>query len=315
MRIRRLAVVILLLSVCAILTPHSPAAEEEARDEVVREVVRMLDAGVSEDVILRWLERDDRHPGELGSDDIIALTRAAASPQLMDRLMTEQPPAAPAPAALPLESDSGEVDIPVEFSIRYRPFRDSEADEDEQWHLFVYLDGRPLAWSEGRNWLSKSKKTVDVTPLVTPERHVVRLVQERHRRAGKQGWRHEARVCPDAIEFEATTPGRRVEIQVTEPTGLSLRGKSTLIWSMWDEGVPQDEGIPLSGPPDDWPPLCEEIETAYEEGEKIPKRVQKQLDRCVRWDSLWPGLTGIPGRDEVRALLERVDFRPVATSN
>jgi len=314
MRIRRLAVVILLLSICAILTPHNPAAEEQARDEVVREVVRMLEAGVSEDVILRWLDRDGRHPGELGSDDIIALTRAEASPQLMDRLMTApQSPAAPVALALP--ASSGDAEVPVEFSIRYRPYRDSEGDEDEQWHLFVYLDGRPLAWSEGKNWLSKSKKTVDVTPLVTPERHVVRLVQERHRRAGKKGWHHEARVCPDAIEFETTTPGRRVEIQVTEPTGLSLRGKSTLVWSMWDEGVPQDEGIPLSGPPGDWPPLCEEIESAYEDGNKIPKRDRKQLDRCVRWDSLWPGLTDIPGRDEVRALLERFDYRPAVASN
>jgi hypothetical protein len=308
MRVRKLSAAALLLLTCGVL---APGARGEAQDEVVREVVRMLEAGVTGRVIVGWLDRESLNPGTLGSDDIIALTRAGASPPLMDRLMAlaDERNATPAPAAEP------PAEIPVEFSIRYRPYRDPEGEEDEQWHLFVYLDGKLLAWSEGRNWLSNSRKTVEVHPHLPPGRHVLRLVQERHRRAGQNGWRHDARVCPDAIEFVTGRTGQRVEIQIVEPAGLSLRGSRTFVWSLWQEGIPQDEGIDLAGPPGDWPPLCEEIESGYAEGDKIPKRVRKQLDRCLRWDSLWPGLTEVPDRDEVRAELERFDFRPAVASN
>ena len=105
---------------------------------------------------------------------------------------------------------------------------------------------------------------------------VVRLAQERHRRMSKKRWRHEARVCPEVIEFEAPAAGRRVQIQVTEPVGLGLSGSGTYNWSVWHEGNPLDEGNALSGPPDEWPPLCEEIETSYPEEDKIPKRVRNR---------------------------------------
>jgi hypothetical protein len=298
-----------------------------ARDEVVREVVRMLEAGVTEEVILRWLDREGRRPGALEPEDLIALTRAEASERLIGELMETPRPASETPRSEPVSSVAPaqpapgrpvvahEGAVPVDFSIRYRPYRDSEADEDEQWHLFVYLDGLPLAWSDGKNRLSRSKRTVEVHTEVAAGRHVVRLVQERHQRRGRDAWRHEARVCPDAIEFEAHAGRHRVEIHVTEPAGLGLRGGGEFFWSLRDPGRPRDEDVALAGPPGNWPPVCEEIESAYAEGQKIPRRALKRLERCVRWDSLWPGLPDVPDRTEVRALLERYDFRPPVASN
>jgi len=305
------------LAICLALAAPA-AAGTEAADPVVREVVRMLEAGVSEDVVLLWLERGNRRAGTLGADDLIALTEAQASPALMERLMAPPAPAAGPPAVTepsgaattrPAEATPG--GIPVDVSIRYRPYRDPEGEVDEQWHLFAYLDGRPLAWSDGKNWLSTQRQTVDVVPRVSPGTHVVRLLQERHRRVGGGGRRHEARVCPDAIELDVQRPGRKLEIQITEPMGLSLSGKGTYVWSAWDAGEPRGEEHLLAGPPDDWPPLCEEIEANYTDGDKIPKRVARQLERCVRWDSLWPETAAAPTREQVRTLLESFDYRPV----
>jgi len=319
MTIKTVLVVLLTLVLTAtgVIAQDGGGESVEVSDEVVREVVRMLDAGVDEEVIVLWLERDGRRPKAVSADDLIALTRSNASRELIDALM-EAGAAVPAPgppermaepSVASQPAPRGDA-IPLELSITYRPFRDPEGDEDEQWQLFVYLDGRPLAWSDGKNWLSRSKRNREVSVLVSARRHVVRLVEERHRRRA-EGWTHEARVCPVPIELDATAGPLEIEIEIKEAAGLGF-GKAVYRWARLDGDDVEDTRLP--GPPETWAPLCEEIESNYTYGRKIPRRVKKQLEDCVRWHELWPADADAPDRGTVRSQLERHDFRPVLTS-
>ena len=200
-------------------------------------------------------------------------------------------------------------EVPVKFSVRYRGHREPETEEDEQWRLFVYVDGRPLAWSDGRNWLSRAMRTVEVEQPLSSGPHVLRVVQERHWQEGKKGWHHEARVAPEPLEFQSGDGERRVEIQVTRPVGIGV-GKRVQLAVVLDGDQPQGEARELGGPPAEWPPLCDDLESGYDEGDKIPRWVRKELERCLRWDDLWPGLGNVPSRNEVRTELARSNFRP-----
>jgi hypothetical protein len=80
-------------------TEGRPAAERRL-DPVVEEVVRMLASQVPEPVIVRWLGKSGRRPAAVGSDDLIALRRAGASAELLDKLLDLAGPApAPAPSS------------------------------------------------------------------------------------------------------------------------------------------------------------------------------------------------------------------------
>ncbi|HEV3455570.1 MAG TPA: hypothetical protein VHG32_03380 [Thermoanaerobaculia bacterium] len=96
----------------------SGGKSETAVDLVVQEVLRMLQAKVSEPVILHWLDTSGQRPAAVGSREIVELKRAGASDPLMTKLLdlaaeraaAEQPtgppaagarPAAPGPAAAP----------------------------------------------------------------------------------------------------------------------------------------------------------------------------------------------------------------------
>jgi len=278
----------------------------------VGEIARMLENGVTEDVIIGWLERQSDPPNDLDPDDLIILTRAGASDELIGMLMqrpSTTPPTATdteAPTSLPV-SLSGE--IPVEFSVRYRGYREPETEEDEQWLLFVYVDGRPVVWSDGRNWLDRTLRTVNVERLLSTGPHVLRVIQERHWQEGKKGWHHEARVAPESLEFQPGDGEPGVEIQVTRPVGIGV-GKRVQTAAMLDGDQPHGETRELGGSPAEWPPLCDDLESGYDEGDKIPRWVRKELERCLRWDDLWPGLDKVPSRDEVRTELARSNFRP-----
>jgi hypothetical protein len=303
--------------------------------EVIPEIVRMLEAEVAEDVIVRWLDHDARVVATLSSDDVIALSNAGASTTLIKHLMAQaddppepasqpvpqampddapappsrQVPALPSPVAepvTPVATPDGKV--PVEFAVHYRTSRDPDLDEDEQWHLFVYLDGQPLVRSDGKNWLTKSKRVVEITQRLDPGHHVVRLVQEKHARRGGK-WFHEARACPEPIEF-TTAAEQRLEIEIVEGTGIGMARRRTYRWSASSGPAASGDLHPLTGPTSDWPRLCEEVESNIEGKQKVPRYARRQLDGCVRWTDLWPDVEGLLARNEVRAQLERADFRP-----
>lgn len=273
-------------------------------DGTVAEVVRMLEAEVSEEVVFSWLDQRSETVGELSADDVIALTQAGASRELIDRLMAPPPkrPASKSPVVEP--GPLGGV-VPVTVSVIYQPLRDDSLDDDEQWHLFVYLDSQPVGWVDGRNWLSKKKKTTEITRDLGPgTRHTIRLAEERHFARGKR-WTHEVRVCPDAITFEAA-PRRTLEIEITDPISLSFKPKRTYRWAVLDDGAQVAEKT-LAGPTVAWPPLCEEIEANFD-GRGLSRHARKQLETCAIWGELWP--TGAPDRAAVRDELARRDYRP-----
>lgn len=67
---------------------------------------------------------------------------------------------------------------------------------------------------------------------------------------------------------------------------------------------------PAVGLPDAWPALCEEA-GAGQSGAKAPSRSERrELSSCLHWNDLWPGVAPPPGRDAVRAELERRGFHP-----
>jgi hypothetical protein len=69
---------------------HAPAGgtgQQAELDAVVQEVVRMLQAKVSEPVIVHWLDTSGRRPEAIGSREIVELKRAGASDPLTTRLL------------------------------------------------------------------------------------------------------------------------------------------------------------------------------------------------------------------------------------
>lgn len=90
--------------------PAGGAGQQAELDAVVQEVVRMLQAKVSEPVIVHWLDTSGRRPAAIGSREIVELKRAGASDPLTTRLLDlsaakgapgEEPAAAPPALASP----------------------------------------------------------------------------------------------------------------------------------------------------------------------------------------------------------------------
>lgn len=82
------------------------------QDPVVAEVLRLLESGIGEAVVLRWLSEESRPPGRPTADELVALKRAGASDAfitaLLDRVsQVEVPPTpAPVPASTPASTQA-----------------------------------------------------------------------------------------------------------------------------------------------------------------------------------------------------------------
>jgi hypothetical protein len=68
---------------------------------VIAEVVRLLDAGLGEALVLRWLEESGKNPGRPSADELVALKKAGASDELVSALLDRSRAALPASAAPP----------------------------------------------------------------------------------------------------------------------------------------------------------------------------------------------------------------------
>ena len=316
-------------------------------DSVVQEVVHMLEGGVSEPVVASWLASSGRRPAKVDAAELVALEKAKASDDLMKRLIrlahgapeptaaaSEAPPsrpaaspepappptsAAPAPIAPPApptaasppapaaSAPAASETVPVRFQLSYRPFTSEE--DAPSWSLFVYLDGRLLTWAKPA-MISLTARSWELDRGLPPGRHVIRLVQERHeRRLGGDRWSHAARVAPEPLAFDVAPGGGtgawRVSLQLDQ-VKISRQGPLTLRATRGDREVAAAQG---GGEPDSWPPLCEDLE-ANVGGGKPSAGERRDLARCIRWADLFPGIAGVPSRDEVRADLERDRFQP-----
>jgi hypothetical protein len=191
----------------------------------------------------------------------------------------------------------------VHWRIAYHP---NFGPDDERWDLYVYLDGRYLAWVKSPV-VSLLDPPVEFDRSLAPGHHVLRVVEERHlHNFAREGWSHEARVAPAALAFDLVPDAAgRVELRCEAgQRGGPLRLRVT----QGDADVARTE--PAIGEQDRWPPLCEEAAAGRSAGKRAAASARREPASCLRWAELWPGVPAAPSRDAVRAELERHGFHP-----
>jgi hypothetical protein len=269
-------------------------------DPVVQEVVRLLGSKVSEPVIERWLA-EGHHPAVVGSRELIVLKQAGASDQLTEKLLdlatrrTATASGNPPQAAAGRDADTavpspGRHAAKLLWTVTFHP---NFLADDERWDLFVYLDGRYLAWVKAPV-VSFLQKPLEFEASVAPGHHLVRLMEERHvRKPNTNDWDNQARVAPKALplDLKPDTPGKVEVVLEVRPRG----GPVTLQISQGDSVEAKEQpSLPL---PENWQPLCEEVPA--------------QKEPCLHWSDLWPDVPTVPSREAVREQLERAHFRPL----
>lgn len=323
-----------------------PAATAPPADAVVGQVVQMLRGGVTEPVILVWLDKTGKRPAAVGSADLVALHQAGASDNLLKKLVelagggapsTAPPPqtapvapgAAPPPApatappapALPGAATppagrpepaaaAGGATVKVRFAVTYRPVEgvDQEAPVDQRWLLFLYVDGYLVAATPpGPVLIPTGPRNFDHE--LAPGRHLLRVTQERHLRySSARGYISPSRVDPAELPFEVKA-GTAVLVRVHFGE-RSFRHPGPIAVHIEQDGREVAKLEPATANSESWPALCEDIPAALPAGAKLPGTARHELERCVHWPALWPGIAAVPARDEVRGEIERLLHPP-----
>jgi hypothetical protein len=320
----------LLLAVAAAGT--ASRAQEPPLDPVVSQVVEMLNAGVSDSLIMQWMELTDRRPVDIGSQGVIALTEAGASEQLMTRLLelvNEQRQVGPSVAPLPT-SESAAVgsavssppnvtsrdtsDVEVGSVVRLSAKRvwvdedEPDSPREERWSIYLYLDGELVAWARP----DAKGEPVEARRVIQTGRRELRVVLQRYEEL-RRGWSYESLSVPTLIAFEVQ-PGDPIEIEV----------EMKRIWGLWRE---RKDGGPLSyvvrqgsevlaenegtgGNPDRWQPVCEDVEANFPDAESVPRAFRSSMKGCLRWADLWTGAGESTSRVELLQKLAEYDFQP-----
>ena len=321
-----------LLALALISTASPLVAQEPAQDPVLQGVLKMLGADLSSDIVLQWLNAADT-PRMPTAAEMVALRQAGASDELLSRILElastvqgeaetstpsrseESEPADHAPVAqasttnpsvaktpvskpAPAKAD-GPVDVVFTFS--YSPY---VPEDDDEWQLYAYLDGKPLTYVPLGGLIGGKPLQFD-HPL-EPGRHVLRLTQERHEQR-KKSVIHDARVGDLSIPFTVET-AEPVKVEVRFRQSL-FRTKNPISYRI-SQGDRVDLQEELGGEPDRWAEICEDIEMGLEPGRKVGRSTSRRLEKCLRWDSLWPDHNATP-RAEVLEALAKFDYRPV----
>ncbi len=322
----------------------APAAVAEPASDILDEVRTMLEAGISEPIILKWLDGDDRKPRRPSAADLIGLKDAGASDELLAKLLElagvgahgmrlgespepePQPPAEPRapvlaaapvapivePAAAPpvnasassLPAAAGEV--PVHFQLSYRP---EVEEDDEEWGFYVYLDGEPLSCVPAATLLNA--EPLSFRRDLTPGRHVLRVAQEQHEKRRRGRWSHAARIAKMEFPLELEADARAdVELQFRQSQFARGRSGGPLSYR-FAQGKSVETIEKQGGDPESWPLVCEEIEANAAPDRELSKYQRRQLEDCARWSEIWGDLE-VPSRDAVREVLVRAGYRPIA---
>jgi hypothetical protein len=308
------------------------------------EVVSMLRGGIAEEVVLAWLDAAGRPLPLPSAEQLLALKEAGASDGFLDALIERaahaepggeetapgaeaapsaapapptptsagtapapadptpaEPPSAPAASAPVAPTAAATAGVLVRFRLAHRPRYD---DGEEEYDLFVYLDGVPLSYVPADDSLLGSDEPLSFAQRLEPGVHTLRAALERHRAVRGDRWQHDARFSPASLRFELAA-GAPAEVRVELREGVLGEGRLDLRFEQ-EERV--EEAEDAGGDPDGWPRLCEEIAA---DTSRRSARDREWLGRgCVAWDFLWPA-GGAPPRDEVRDALARFDYRPV----
>ena len=299
-------VAVLAAAIGVMLTAIVSAVPAEARDHSLsEEVVKMLEVGLAEEVVLEWLEGRTPPSKPLSADDLVALKEAGASTDFLKVLIEWTrgsraiEPVAPAPTSGVMGSVSG--GLPVTFKLSYLARFEAP---DPTWDLYVYLDGQPLAYLTTAS-IENRAETRELVRSLPSGRHVLRVAQERHNK-WRGRWEHESRGAVEAFPFDlvAGSPAR-VELEFTQ----SIMGlKDPLIFKLIQGSEVLDSGR-VGGEPELWPLLCEDIEASVPEGKQPGREKRRRLEQCVRWDQLWG--SDLPSRQEVLDAMAGFDFRPI----
>lgn len=322
----------LLLGLSAGAVGEETSPSDAPLDPVVSEVVEMLNAGVSDSLIMQWLDSTDRRPTDVGSQGLIALTEAGASEQLTTTLLslveeqrpevpTDGPgvpaePAAVAPAnpavqkVTPDEPADGSVEATFRLSAKRVWVDEDEPDSprESRWNVFLYLDGALVAWTRPDN-KGEPVEARRVLPAGSREMRVVLQHNEELRR----GWSYESLSVPTLVAFEAR-PGDPIEIEVDMKR----------IWGLWRD---RKDGGPMSyvvrqgadvlteqsgtgGNPDRWHRVCEDVEANFSEAQGVPSAFRSAMSNCVRWADLWNSTGKSTSRPEILKELAEHDFEP-----
>ena len=322
----------LLLGLSAGAVGEETSPSDAPLDPVVSEVVEMLNAGVSDSLILQWLDSTDRRPTDVGSQGLIALTEAGASEQLTTTLLElvgsqdvkgplEKSKPAPestetgtATSSLSTAVSPGAPVSAVEAVVRLGAKR-VWVDEDEpdsprepRWNVYLYLDGDLVAWTRP----TLQGEPVEARRVVQSGLREMRVVLQRNEEL-RRGWSYESLVVPTPIAYTAQA-GDPIEIEV------DLRR----IWGLWRD---RKDGGPMSwvvrqgdqvlsesggtgGNPDRWQPVCEDVEANFPDAEGVPKRFRSAMSRCIRWETLWTGAGKSTSRADILEQLAEYDFEP-----
>ncbi len=332
------------IAVLALLcTAATAGAEPESG--LLEEVRSMLEAEMSEPIIVQWLDGSDAKPRRPSAAELIGLKEAGASDELLARLLElaeapeavtteaklaepavpvapESRPATPAetspvkaplavatPVVKPAEATPPAAvaagDVPVHFELSYLP--DFDEDEDE-WGLYVYLDGEPLTYVPAGSMLGA--RPLRFRQYLAPGSHTLRVAQERHVKRGRDRWFHAARMAGLELPLELQA-GERADVELKFRQSQFAFGRSGGPLSYQ---LAQGRNVQViekqGGDPESWPLVCEEIEANAEDGKELKKSLRRQLDDCERWSELWDGRE-VPSRGEVREALALFRYRPI----
>ena len=316
----------LVLALAVGIGPAAASSTDPVLDPVVSEIVEMLNAGVSDSLILQWLESTDRRPLDVGSQGLIALTEAEASEQLITALLTrvekqhtegrvEVPESPSEPAARAQESPEPEAAAgPVEALVRLSAKRvwvdeeEPDSPREPRWDVFLYLDGELIAWTRP----DAKGEAVEAHRVIPTGRREMRVVLQRYEEL-RRGWSYESLAVPTTVVFDAQ-PGKRIEIEID----------MSRIWGLWRD---RKSGGPMSylirqgdavlaesdgagGNPDHWKPVCEDVEANFPDAAGVPGAFRNPMSRCIRWAELWTGSGKATSRAEILEQLAEYDFAP-----
>ena len=301
-----------------------PLVADAEGGSLSEQVLEMLEADLSEEIVLAWLEGVEPPTARPTAGELVALKKAGATDRLLAALLalSKGDPIEPAPAAEPAPPAvvPGEAPAPVaagepglegalvDFSLQYDPPQFDH--EVELWDLYVYLNGEPLAYvPPSVTFLGQGGQALEFRRRLPSGRHVLRVTQERHVRRPGNRWQHSARVSAQEFVFEVVG-GTPAELELTFSEGpLATRSTGPLRFHfLQEERVTDLDGV--GGDPETWPLLCEEIEANRAPDEAARGGARRDLEGCVRWASLWGGLN-VPERQAVRRALEMFEFKPV----
>ena len=309
----------------------------------------MLDANISEAIVLRWLDTRKDWPAELSADDLIALTEAGASDDLvgrfLDHLPTETPtmpsppapegqptmsvPAAPSqevpeaaaspatdpvasPAPIPVQPQPELVSGPgVDTSVSLLHRRMFTSEVEDGWQD----DQRPdmFVYLDGEllAWLEPraTKSPTRLSRTLAPGSHSLLVTLEAHEKR-RSGWSHRTHVSPERWSFEFEPDGRAaLDISFDDSQGFR-HGIGPLSVRVEQNGTALLEEDLAGGDPADWPYLCDDIEAGIKDGHSPSLQARTYLRNCVDWFLAWPSTAGPRERDEILTELSGDRFRP-----